>query len=365
MKKRIGIFTYMLNNYGAVLQAFALQFYLRSHSDHNIEVIDFTTKQHLRDDRVFKRQSRNQIKNLVLSIWIFIHYFELSRRRKRTHYFKKTYINFSRRFSTVEEVTCTPPVEDVYVSGSDQVFNINSAFSDVYYLKFKKGLARKVAYAPSFGVSEFGNYRTESIISALQDFDHVSCREESGAKFLSDVMGYDVPVVIDPTLLLSSDEWMGLANMPKFKDYICVYDLNGRDDLINIAKLVKKKTGMKIVCITSNLHQHYDVDKIIYDAGPSEFLGLFAKSSYVVTDSFHGTSFAILFNKPFSVLIAMPNTADRLYTLLSRVDQKHRILDKSSLCTLGCDDLYFDEPNVDLSSLRQFSCEYIENAILK
>ena len=331
--KKIGIFTFFQTNYGAVLQAYALQHYLQQQPDTLVEIVDFTTPNHLIDHKVFQKQStRNPL--AILSYWFFtcLRYRQVKRRINRTWEFKKNYFNFTRRYSTVDDLLTNHPIEDLYITGSDQVFNPNARYVPVYYLNFDKGNGKKVAYAPSFGISSFNDEITKKITDYIKDFDFLSCREQAGADYLASITGKEVPVVVDPVLLHDSSEWEKIAVSPKYgKDYIFIYDLNGGGNLIRIAKNIQKHTGLPIVCLTGNRKKFYSVNKQLYDSGPAEFVGWIKDASYVVTDSFHGTVFSLIFSKQFFTFIALEKTSSRIKNILAKVSLNDRIVTGESL----------------------------------
>lgn len=362
--KKIGIFTFFQTNYGAVLQAYALQHYLQQQPDTVVEIIDFTTSNHLIDQKVFQKQgTKNPVKLLAYWFFTIIHYGQLKRRIKRTWDFKKKYFNFTRRYSSVEDVLRNHPVEDIYITGSDQVFNPNARYVPVYYLNFDKGGGKKVAYAPSFGISEFDDKITEKISDYIKDFDCLSCREPAGAEYLSKISGKEVPVVVDPVLLHNSEEWAKIAVSPNYgKEYIFIYDLNGAENLIHIAKNIQKHTGMPIVCLTGKREKSYPVNKQIYDAGPAEFVGWLKEASYVVTDSFHGTVFSLIFCKQFFTFIALEKTSTRIKNILSESKLQNRIVTKDNLKNFDFDK-YHSIDEFTLDGIINSSKYYIERAL--
>lgn len=174
----------------------------------------------------------------------------------------------------------------------------------------------------------------------------MSCREDSGAEFLTSHLEYEVPVVVDPTLLLNDKQWALISKNPKVGyKYILIYDLNGGEKLVKIANRIKDKTGYKIVCITSKVMAKYKVDKIVFNAGPSEFVGWFENAEFTVTDSFHGTSFSLIFKKAFYTYIAIPNLATRIMNLLTIANQKNRIISDDNIDNFVFDN--YDGYNLD------------------
>ena len=337
---KIGIFTFFQTNYGAVLQAFALQHYLQKQSDTEVEIIDFTTPNHLLEHKVFKKiKTRNPIKIIAYYFFSILRYKQIKTRINKTWDFKKRYFKYTRRYSSVEDVLTNHPQKDIYITGSDQVFNPNARYVPVYYLNFDKGNSKKVAYAPSFGISQFTEEITNKISNYIDDFDFLSCRESAGAEYLSKLTGKNVPVVIDPVLLISETDWNKVAVKPRYnKEYIFIYDLNGSNNLIKIAKNIQKNTGLPIVCLTSNRVKIYPINKQVYDAGPAEFVGWIKHASYIVTDSFHGTMFSLIFKKQFFTFIALEKTSSRIRNILEKLSLSNRIITKEAL-----DDFMFEE----------------------
>lgn len=324
---KIIIFTYKHSNYGAVLQCYALYHYLKSRLDADIEVLDYTTLNHIKGDAIFKKRSNNIIKQFCFIALAFLRFIPLIKRRKRNARFKNDNIEFTPLYTQKEELLKDLPLADIYITGSDQVFNVDSENFDVYYLNFAKGKSKKIAYAPSFGTSSFSESIKRKILPLLKDFDALSCRENDGAAFISSITGKNIPTVVDPTLLLRPEEWLKVAVFPKYRQkYILIYDLNGREKLVKIAKIIQQATNLPIVCITDKIEKFYSVDKQVYSAGPAEFLGWFAMAAYVVTDSFHGTVFSIQFNKPFNTYIAVKKSASRITSLLGSLNLSDRIV---------------------------------------
>ena len=316
----------MQSNYGAVLQAAALRFFLEKELEADVEVINFTTDAHIKENKIIKKRSDNFLRNIYYFIFSVFRFRQLYLRKKKTKLFKNQYLNLTNRYTSVEELLHNPPFEDIYITGSDQVFNPGKEYIPVYYLGFDKKQGRKIAYSPSFGISQFSEEFKRIITPYLMDFDSISCREDSGSTFISEIVNYTIPTLLDPVTLLSKKDWDLIAVLPNIRyEYIFIYNLNGGYDLINYAQFLKEKTGLKIVCLASNITHFYKVDKQIYSAGPAEFLGLIKNAKYVITDSFHGTMFSIIFGKKFSTLISTPSTSSRITNVLKKLNLIERV----------------------------------------
>lgn len=361
---KIGIFTFFQTNYGAILQAYALQNYLQKQPNIEVEIVDFTTAKHLEEHKIVKKQSlKNPIATVAYYFFTMVHCRQLKRRVDRTWEFKNKYFNFTRRYSTMEDALENHPLEDIYITGSDQVFNPNARYVPLYYLDFDKGNGKKVAYAPSFGISTFDDAITSKIANYVKDFDSLSCREPAGAKYLSSIVGYDVPVVVDPVLLQSADEWSNIAVSPRIKgEYIFIYDLNGAENLVSIAKKIQQQTKLPIVCLTRNRLKIYPVNKQVYDAGPAEFVGWIKDATYVVTDSFHGTVFSLIFNKRFFTFIALERTSSRIRNILGKVGLENRIVTKDEVKDFRFSPIDINV-SVELQQLSLSSKNYIQSIL--
>lgn len=330
---KVGIQTFFQNNYGAVLQAYALKSYIEESCSGDVEVINFTTDNHLKTFKVFNKNAGGNIATaIVKNIILFFRYGRIKRQYKRINSFKNKYLSLTRRYSSMEDMFNNMPEEDVYVTGSDQVFNPKSPYMPVYYLAFDKKGKKKVAYAPSFGISEFSKELTDKISGLLKDFDALSCREQVGADYMASIVGHPVPGVVDPVLLLDSNRWSKVAAPINLKyKYIFVYDRNGGNNLIKLAQRLSEETKLPIVVISADNCCLYKVKKRIFDAGPEEFIGYIKNAEYVVTDSFHGTMFSLIFGKQFYVYSAIPSLFSRIENVLSKLGMKDRIVRKGDL----------------------------------
>ena len=327
--KRVGILTFhTADNYGAVLQTYALQSAVEEMGCKDVEIIDFNTKVHEREYSIFKKESSNPIKNVILQAITLLLYPQLRTRKNRFKKFRQQLLHLSKtRYTDSEDLKRDLCFKDVYISGSDQVFNPYVKYSDVYYLGFEKHGCKKIAYAPSFGIAEFPDEVMASLLPLIHDFDALSCRETEGAKYLSNVVKKDVPTVLDPVFLLSKESWLKIANRPKVKGkYIFVYDLNGGENLITIAKYFKNKYHLPIVCATTNIRKNYHVDQQLYSVGPQELLGFINDAEYVVTDSFHGTALSAIMRTKFYSYIAAKKTSSRITSILNQLDIDNQII---------------------------------------
>lgn len=222
---------------------------------------------------------------------------------------------------------------DYVVCGSDQVWNPLITGSDYsYFLDFLDDSEKKIAYAPSFGVTSLEDKDYIYIKHALENFTHLSVREESGKKLIKELTSIDCPVVIDPSMLRTQEEWKCLEKKVKQlpKKYIMFFMLNNVDYAKRFAEELSEKTGYPIVNVCGIIDKNRFVGKNMSLVGPDEWLYTMDNASYVITDSFHGTVFSILFEKENFISLASA-TNSRIITLLDTVELKNRILDDNSV----------------------------------
>lgn len=362
--KKVGILTFhTADNYGAVLQAYALQKCLEDKMLYNVEIIDFSTPLLRNEYRIMYLRSSNIIKNALLKAINICYYFKLKDRKRKFNYFRNNVIKLSKtRYESIEDVKNKIYPYDIFISGSDQVFNPYINYSDIFFLNFSKGKGKKIAYAPSFGVSDFNDAITKRIKPFLEDFDMLSCREQNGAEYLSKIMDKEIPMVLDPVFLLTKEMWQAVATLPSISEkYIFVYDLNGGKNLLRLAKKIAKKKHLPIICCTGNLINYYNGVKCLYNVGPQEFLGYIANAEYVVTDSFHGTSLAILFETKFISYIAMKKTASRLISILSSLGLNDQII--TDVEAFNIDDIKWGQYQNRLADLVDKSYTFLQKSV--
>lgn len=364
--KKIGMITFHGNNYGAVFQAFALQKYIRDHITSDVEIINLRTKFHEDfNNKVFEKPSGNPIKWLAVFVLTVLRYPAIKRKQRRFETFRQQNLMLGQEvFRDGNSLINNVPKKDIYLTGSDQVFNPNSELYRVYYMGFDKGDGKKVAYAPSFGISKFDHVITEKVKGLLDDYDWLSCREEQGATFMSSLLGREVPVVLDPTFLLKKTQWDEVAiHDPKQKGCIFVYDLNGGHRLLSIAYMLKEITGKKIVCCTSKVRNFYrDADVVDFSIGPGEMLGYFEDADYVVTDSFHGTALSLVMGTKVLSYVALPSMASRLTTIMGALGLEEQLLTENDL-NKDLLSISFKPYDDKLRELREKSIGFLNKAL--
>ena len=331
MMRKIGIMT--LNgcyNYGNRLQNYALQ--------ESLKFLGFVVETIINRRTTKKTKFIKRIHNLGTNSYkeIYIKAYNKTWRKirkksivKRTENFKEftlNYINETNYFISENNIPKNLSDRyDYFVTGSDQVWNpVNTLGSSIFFLTFAEK-HKRIAYAPSFGVSEIKPEYKEKYKEWISEIPWLSVREDDGARIIKELTGRDAPVLVDPTLLLTKEKWLSIAkeaqNKPK-GNYLLTYFLGGIPP--------KYKKQIKKIAKVNNLEviNLADIrDKETYRTGPSEFIDYINSCSVFCTDSFHGVVFSILFEKPFIVYERMGSTLSmfsRIETLLKKFKLESR-----------------------------------------
>lgn len=324
-------------NYGNRLQNHALQEVLKSIGFEAETVINGNEPKGNRNytlveriDNLIKKSPREIFDRLEYKTWAKRNKDEIKESEEiRTKVFKKfTYDYIKETDYTISDNNIPKDLSDRYsyfVTGSDQVWNPDYIYgSSIYFLTFAEK-HKRIAYAPSFGVSEIKPEYKEKYKEWISEIPWLSVREDDGARIIKELTGRDAPVLVDPTLLLTKEKWLSIAkeaqNKPK-GNYLLTYFLGGIPP--------KYKKQIKKIAKVNNLEviNLADIrDKETYRTGPSEFIDYINSCSVFCTDSFHGAVFSILFEKPFIVYERMGSTLSmfsRIETLLKKFKLESR-----------------------------------------
>lgn len=331
-KKKIAIIT--LNgyfNYGNRLQNYALQEALKKYGYE----VDTLINPHRNPNKsitqkIMEYLRRSPYKNFYYlkdkleTRYKYRNLKELIKERKECFIkFTSNFIN-ERKIKSVNELQTLNSEYDYFVTGSDQVWNPNYTTNIGYYLLDFSFDKKRIAYAPSFGIDRLPKQYYEKYRTELRKFINLSVRESKGADIIKNLINKDVPVLIDPTMLLSQDEWNQVARQSHIKyekKYILTYFLG--DIPRNAKKIVneiKKQYGYELIRIADrNDLEHYN-------NGPSEFVDYIKNCEIFLTDSFHGAVFSIIYNRPFVAFKRKGplNMFSRIETLLDKFELSSR-----------------------------------------
>lgn len=363
---KTGLITfYHIHHYGAFLQAYATQHAVESFGG-QCEILNYYVNQ---NNDLFRKPVT--VGAAAADAHTALHYGPLKARHDRFEDFAQQHLHITQHhYETREELYQDPPAYDVYLSGSDQIWNpkifLDGRFDPVYFSTFAQG--RKIAYAPSFGIPHIPDSMEDELRGYLAQFSHLSAREIQGRNIIQETAGRKAPVVLDPTLLLRQEEWSALAAEPAFQQgYILCYCISKPGALSHYIQQLADRTGLPVVQLCGIRQKVHPKAHCVLDAGPAEFLGLFRGASYVCTNSFHGTVFSVQFEKPFFTAVAPSEMAapevSRTYSLLSRLKLADRIIGKGDTAELTAP-VDWRAVEYRLEEERKQSLRYLRDALL-
>jgi len=332
-KKKVGIITFHFSkSHGALLQAYALCKVLNNINTVDAEIIDYKPFNIVSSKMGLNRKTLFHPKQFI-SYFLFI---QLKIRK-----FIKRNIPISKRtFWTSNQLNSNVFKYDYFITGSDQVWNskIFPVFDANYFLEFAtKHNSTLISYAASFGQSQPGEYRKQ-MKELIDRIDFISVREVHGQKIVKDLTGRFSTLVLDPTLLLADYE--EIINYPNIDHpYIAVYCLEETLAFRNSVDIISKGMNLPVVWLNSGISGKHIKGKYI---SHSSWLGLIKKANCVITNSFHGVAFSIIFNKNFYAL-TISNRFVRISDLLKTLDLENRIINNVGHLTI--DEFSFEEIN--------------------
>ena len=358
------------------MQCLGLQMFLASQG-YKAEIIDYSSNGYTELRRT------NIVKSLVLRINRFldhpVHFLKvklnakhisrekdkeaLSKRNIKFEAFRnRHYVLSQNKYLVYSDLRNSPPKYDVYICGSDQIWNpFFCDMDDSYFLSFSDK-DKRMAYAPSFGVSSLPAYAKKEYTRRLKTFRLLSIREKTGALIINKLIHEDVPVVIDPTFLIDSTQWNEIANESDLGikgEYILTYFI-GIDSYIEkyIKNLKRSMPSYKIINLV--------FDKTEY--GPADFLKLIRDAKFVFTNSFHGLAFCINFQVPFAVGKTLKDYGagsafSRIEDILNQLGLQNRIVDLEKEIDTSWLDFSFDDAFEKLNILVDYSKKYLIDGI--
>lgn len=295
-QKKIGILTFHCsNNYGAVLQAYALRKTLSDlYESSDVHVINY---------RCEGTVSKTSFKDLRIKKGLagaILHYRQINSINRKFEDFRKEYLQLTTPYKDKNTLKKDIADYDMVISGSDQVWNLKWSDGDEVYFQDFNDSNNKFSYAASFGFNTLEDSLQPLYKKHLKEFNKISVREDSGKDIIEKQLGLKAEKHVDPTLLLSREEWSSIAKKPNIKGkYILVYMVPKQDSVIEYAVELSKKTKLPIVMLSKNLKPLNAIHA--GDSSPEEFVGWFENAEYVVTNSFHGTAFSIIFGKKLCI----------------------------------------------------------------
>ena len=370
MQKIAAITFHHAHNFGSVLQAYALQEYVKGlFKEEKIEVeyqiIDYYTEKQQEFYSIFKPGLN--VKAIVKNLIAFPHKRDLEVKYQKFESFLSEMCSMTKRYKSAEELFDGQLCADFYISGSDQLWNVRAMdFSDVYYLGFvKKG--KKISYAASFGPLKINwdLYQPEKYKKLLNEYSSISVREQGSAENVQFLTGRECSVNIDPTLLLSADKSKSIQSTANYRDgrYILLYCLEPSREQLLMAEAISKKLELPILILRyNNKNDMFNPFIKRYDSGPKDFLAYLDHAELVLSSSFHGTAFSLLYHKPFYVFNGSKD--HRILSILKRVGMEERLIESmpevQKISLKQPDGLEIDRV---LEEERQRSRKYLKSAL--
>lgn len=365
---RIGLITmHNVCNFGAVLQTYAMTVILNN-LGHECTVIDYVpnVRKGLRvyfpieRDLPFIRKIMSWIKWLPVRIgWA----------TPFNKFMAEKYVLTSKKYIGNGSLVANPPIFDAYITGSDQVWNSASTdgLNEDYFLSFVPKGKRKISYAASISSDHLGYKEDDVIRGYLKDYTAISVREKQGVSLLKSIGIDNIEHVLDPTILLSLDDWIHIANESSIEQndkYLLMYVLGSMPKLTEYAQKIASQRNLKVVKLGWDFRKPRGVDRIISFGTPQDFVKLFLNAEYVVTNSFHGTAFSINFNKDFMSFPSSPNNP-RFMSLLKMFELQERCLKEESKLEDFVSGIDYTNVNEVLQDERKISLNFLQNALKK
>ena len=377
MDKTVGFITFVSQNYGTCLQGYAMRKAVeRASEGANIKFFHFVRKSSYVPQPLVERILNMAIKAFRHPLDVF-----WIRRRKKIENdttlkfksFQELIFSDEKKYFSINNLTGEDHNLSAVVCGSDMIWSPEFAqYLDVYMLSWCR-LARRISYAPSIGSTIINDDLKQKYCNYLEGFSSISCRENSGCAFLKSVTGQNIPLVADPTLLFTANEWLQWFPAEKTvkKPYILVYCFGGitsymRRQLRNYAQL--HKLSLRFI-LSPDVHD--TVNELKYGDGaygPAEYVSLFANASFTVVNGYHGLLFSLIFEKPFVVLHRGKDEhwgshENRMADILEAIKQSDRYIEPDSPIYENMYSLDYSFINPQVDNLREYSWNYLKNSL--
>lgn len=338
--KKTGIITFQnANNYGAVFQAFALKKTIEKLGK-TVQVINYDSP-----GMCLKRIQQKQFSEFI-----------------------NTYLDLTPEYKDKNEIDISG--FEAIISGSDQVWNPRLTGGDMtYFLDFVPKDVKKVSYAASIGLNgDLFMEHKEVFEKYVPDFSGISLREETHVDYIQSIAkDKEVIASIDPSLLLTSKEYLDAFNLPdnRSEDYIFVFSYALDPKMYDFANMLSLKSGYKIVALSPyNAGSYVNGTKVVKNVPPTNWLELFNKAKLVITDSFHGMMFSIVFNKPFYAYTPNRSNVARVKDVLKKLGLEDRKLTNITNVNDAVWKMDYTKVNEILKKEREKSVEYLKKQLL-
>ena len=352
-------------NYGSVLQAYATQFIIEK-LGYEVEIIDYQTRRMTMKGMIADVKYKNNMLRKSLLIRTIARIILIPSYIKRFSVFKKFLsenLKLSKHLYTCEDDFYKYPINtDLYLTGSDQVWNPepSNGIDRPFYISFDD-TRKRISFSASFGISQLKENKKQ-IQELLSKYEYISVREKSGLDILYD-LGLKGEWLLDPTLLLTEKEWEPfISKKYKNKNYILVYNINREKGLDKFVRRLEQEKKLPVYFLSYQWHDFYKHGKLKCCPAVEEFLGLIHDAEYIITDSFHGLAFSVLFNK--QVMPYYPHKfSTRLVSLVEMAGLENQVVNENSPIDIADYSIEWNKINKKLEMERKKSLFWLQKAI--
>ena len=356
-------------NYGSLLQAIATQRVIMN-LGHECRIINYIPKcetgvrMAITQLEQKTKWKRNPIKK---AIYLMVAEPETLLMDRKFLAMRKKYLLMGPRCATTGELKklYAEKKDEVFLTGSDQVWGPISTghYDPTYFLDFAPKSSRKLAFAASFGKAIFDEQTLKEYGVLLKKYDSLAVRENVAVELLKK-MDISAKQVLDPTLLMDADAWSEYVKpMKKPEKYVLVYQIHANSDLDHYAVKFAEKAELPLLRVSPLLHQAKRSGKFVYCPDISGFLDLIKNAAYMVTDSFHGTAFAINFNTQFVEVLPNTGTSSRNQSILELTGLTDRIVRDLNDFSYIDQEIDFKEANEKIGTSRIESIRILEEML--
>lgn len=368
---KVSIITrHAIANYGSLLQSIATEKLFESLGCQT-EIINYIPSEEKVENLVnsyiknSKFWNKNSITRCLYKILQSKNIYEMNVQFKK---YQEKYLNLSSiEYNSVFELKKNKPLADIYCTGSDQDWGAIGCqkYDETYFLDFIDENDKAISYAASFGKDIICDELKQNLYELTKKYLKILVREDSAVKLLSECGVRNAKQVLDPTLLTSKEDWDNICNKERLinEDYILIYQLHHNKNLDKYAKKISKLTGKKLIRINTSKYFKYKAGKFIYLPSPDEFLSYIKYADIVLTDSFHGTCFSIIYNKNF-IDILPSITGTRISSILKLFGLENRITTGDNY-NLAMENIDYNKVNKKLAVEQKKSINALKEALEK
>ena len=367
---KIGILTFhFAHNYGAMLQAYALSTKLRN-MGYNAEIIDYrleyiyTYTERVSFEKLYIQYVKRGDNSFKAFLKVVKNFYSVNHKTESWYRFEDFLDNTLVKSTRCSKKDFANMQYDYVICGSDQIWNgtLTGGLDPVYFGEGFPAQCKILTYAASNGHNEILDKDKPLFTKLIKNISNISVREKGLHDNLT-AIGIKNTCVLDPIFLLDKDEWKKIAIKPIESDYVLSYSFSESPNYFRKAEQLAEKLGKQLVCFT--FRKKKDAPKSVvhyYVGGPKEFLGYFCNANYIITNSFHGTAFSILFEKNF-VCVPPLLRRERLDSVLQSFQISNNVIEDEETLPVLIPIINYERVKERLDSLRRYSLEYITSSL--